>query len=43
LPQTEWPADKVERCSVADLLLYARNACTHSDAQIAQITAFTRE
>jgi ParB-like chromosome segregation protein Spo0J len=35
----EWPADKVERRPVADLIPYARNARTHSDAQVAQIAA----
>jgi DNA modification methylase len=32
-----WPADKVERRKVADLLPYARNARTHSPDQVAQI------
>src|SRR5262252_4451841 len=32
-----WPADRVERKSVDALVPYARNARTHSDAQIAQI------
>jgi len=35
----DWPADKVERRKVADLTPYARNARTHSDAQIDQIAA----
>lgn len=34
-----WPADKVERRAVAELIPYARNARTHSDAQVAQIAA----
>jgi ParB-like chromosome segregation protein Spo0J len=34
-----WPADKVERRAVATLMPYARNARTHSEAQIAQIAA----
>ena len=34
-----WPADKVERRAVAALIPYARNARTHSDAQVAQIAA----
>lgn len=38
-----WPADKVERRSVADLIPYARNARTHSDAQVAQIAASVKE
>ena len=33
----EWPADKVERWPVERFVPYARNARTHSDAQIAQI------
>ena len=39
----EWPADKVERRKVSDLLPYARNSRTHSDAQVAQIAASIRE
>lgn len=38
-----WPADKVERRPVESLLPYARNARTHSDAQVAQIAASIRE
>ena len=38
-----WPADHVERRSVASLVPYARNARTHSDAQVAQIAASIRE
>lgn len=38
-PKTTWPADKVERRSVESLVPYARNARTHSDAQVAQIAA----
>ena len=34
-----WPADKVTRRSVAELVPYARNARLHSDAQVAQIAA----
>ena len=34
-----WPADKVERRAVAALIPYARNARTHSAAQVAQIAA----
>lgn len=33
----QWPADKVERRAVADLVPYARNSRTHSAAQVAQI------
>jgi len=39
----EWPADRVERRSVNDLIPYARNARTHSDEQVAQIAASIRE
>ena len=38
-----WPADKVERWAVDHLIPYARNARTHSDAQVAQIAASVRE
>ncbi len=38
-----WPADKVERWDVSRLIPYARNARTHSDAQVAQIAASMRE
>src|SRR4051812_42131335 len=34
-----WPADKVERRPLASLVPNARNARTHSDAQVAQIAA----
>ena len=40
---TEWPADRVERRRTATLVPYARNARTHSDAQVAQIAASVRE
>lgn len=36
---TAWPADQVERRSVASLVPYARNARLHSPAQVAQIAA----
>ncbi len=39
----DWPADRVERRSVAALVPYARNARTHSDEQVAQIAASIRE
>ena len=39
----DWPADKVERRNVADLIPYIRNSRTHSDAQVAQIAASIRE
>lgn len=38
-----WPADKVERRQVSSLLPYARNARTHSEAQVAQIAASITE
>jgi ParB-like chromosome segregation protein Spo0J len=40
---TEWPADHVERWPIARLVPYARNARTHSDAQVAQLAASIRE
>ena len=38
-----WPADKVDRRAVADLIPYARNSRTHSDAQVSQIAASIKE
>lgn len=38
-----WPADKVERRNVADLVPYAKNSRTHSDKQIGQIAASINE
>lgn len=38
-----WPADHVERWAVERLTPYARNARTHSDAQVAQIAASITE
>jgi hypothetical protein len=40
---TSWPADKVERRKVADLIPYARNSRTHSDEQVGQIAASIKE
>jgi DNA modification methylase len=40
---TVWPADHVERWSLSRLTPYARNARTHSHAQVAQIAASIRE
>jgi len=40
---SEWPADKVERWPVERLIPYARNARTHSEAQVAQLAASIRE
>lgn len=38
-----WPADKPVRKSVKELVPYARNARTHSDAQVRQIAASIEE
>jgi DNA modification methylase len=38
-----WPADQVERRPIAGLVPYARNARTHSEAQVAQIAGSIRE
>lgn len=38
-PAPQWPADQVERRSVAELEPYARNARTHSGEQVAQLAA----
>lgn len=40
---SEWPADRVERRPVQHLVADARNARTHTDAQVAQIAAAIRE
>ncbi|MGE3990875.1 site-specific DNA-methyltransferase [Pseudorhodoplanes sp.] len=40
---TAWPADKVERRPIDALVPYARNARTHSEAQVDQIAASIRE
>jgi DNA modification methylase len=40
---TTWPADRVERRLVAELVPYARNARTHSPAQVAKIAASIQE
>lgn len=39
----KWPADRIERRSLDALIPYARNARTHSEAQVAQIAASMRE
>jgi DNA modification methylase len=39
----QWPADAVERRSVASLIPYAKNSRTHSPAQIDQIVASIKE
>jgi ParB-like chromosome segregation protein Spo0J len=41
--QRPWPADKVERWAIDRLIPYARNARTHTDAQVAAIAASIRE
>ena len=38
-----WPAEQPTRRKVSDLVPYARNSRTHSDAQVAQIAASIRE
>lgn len=38
-----WPADRVERRPIGELIPYARNSRKHSDAQVAQIAASMRE
>ncbi len=42
-PIKNWPADNVSRRPVDALIPYARNARTHSDAQVAQIAASIKE
>jgi len=42
-PGRVWPADRLERRPLESLIPYARNARTHSPAQIAQIAASIRE
>jgi hypothetical protein len=39
LEPNSWPADKVERWPIDRLVPYARNARTHSEAQIEQVAA----
>lgn len=41
--EMDWPADKIERKKVSELIPYARNARTHSDEQVAQIAASINE
>lgn len=38
-----WPADKIERRPIESLIPYARNARTHSDAQVAEIAESMKE
>jgi hypothetical protein len=42
-PQRPWPADKVERWAIDRLIPYAKNARTHTDAQVAAIAASIKE
>lgn len=42
-PVQLWPADKVERWPVAKLIPHARNARTHTEAQVDQIAASIHE
>jgi ParB family transcriptional regulator, chromosome partitioning protein len=39
----KWPADKVQRRSISDLVPYSNNSRTHSDKQIDQIAASIKE
>jgi DNA modification methylase len=39
----QWPADNVVRRKVSELIPYARNSRTHSEAQVAQIAASIKE
>lgn len=41
--KTQWPADRVERRPIGELIPYANNARTHSDEQVAQIAASMNE
>jgi hypothetical protein len=41
--QRPWPADKVARWSIDRLIPYAKNARTHTDAQVAAIAASIKE
>jgi hypothetical protein len=42
-PAAPWSPEQIERRPVSSLLPYARNARTHSEAQVAQIAASIRE
>src|SRR3954468_22671324 len=42
-PVQHWPADKVARSAVDKLIPHARNARTHTDAQVDQIAASIHE
>src|SRR5580704_10887159 len=41
--QRPWPADKVERWAIDRLIPYAKNARTHTDAQVVAIAASIKE
>ena len=41
--QKPWPADKVERWAIERLIPYAKNARTHTDAQVAAIASSIKE
>ena len=41
--QRPWPADKVERWAIDRLIPYAKNARTHTDAQVAAIASSIKE
>ena len=41
--QRPWPADKVERWAIDRLIPYAKNARTHTDAQVAAIAASIKD
>jgi ParB-like chromosome segregation protein Spo0J len=43
LAKTEWPADRVKRRKVAQLVPYAHNARLHSDEQVDQLVASIKE
>jgi DNA modification methylase len=40
---TKWPADRVERWAIDRVIPFARNARTHSEAQVAQVAASMKE
>lgn len=39
----KWPSDKIQKRKISELIPYARNARTHSDAQVAQLAASIKE
>lgn len=43
MPDVTWPADKVQRRQVSELIPYAKNARTHSAEQVSQIAASIKE